>query len=97
MSAAGDNLSQDVPEGDIGPNRDWISSKLNLALQDSYACKQAINLWQGPRYLDYNSLIERVRSSENFDWPEHNPSPVAMVEAGFFYNSKYNTVFFIFL
>ena len=46
MSAAGDNLSQDVPEGDIGPDTDWISSKFNLALQDSYACKQAINLWR---------------------------------------------------
>jgi len=44
-----------------------------------------------PRYLDYNSLIERVRSFENVDWPEHNPSPVAMAEAGFFYNSKYNS------
>jgi hypothetical protein len=44
MSAACGNPSQDVLEGDIGPDTDWISSKLNLALQDSCVCKQAINL-----------------------------------------------------
>jgi len=39
MSAAGDNLSQDAPAEDIGPATDW-NSKLNLALQEHYACKQ---------------------------------------------------------
>jgi len=63
-------MSQDVPEVDIGPNTAWNFSKLNLALQDHYACKQAINLWQGPRHPNYNSLIERVRSFENVDWSE---------------------------
>jgi len=69
MSAAGDNLSQDAPAEDIGPATDW-NSKLNLALQQHYACKQAVNLLQGPRHPDYNSLIERVRSFENVDSPE---------------------------
>ena len=30
-------------------------------------------------------LIDPVRSFENIDWPETNPTPVSLAESGFFY------------
>jgi len=53
--------------------------------------KQAVNLWQGPKYPAYCSLIERVRSFENIDWPETNPTPVKLADSGFFYDGKLTT------
>jgi len=44
---------------DVGPDREG-NEHLDRALQEHYTMKQAINLWQGPRYPDYHSLIDRV-------------------------------------
>ena len=68
---------------DVGPDRHG-NKFLNCALQKHYVLKQAVNLWQGPKYPAYCSLIDRVRSFENVDWPETSPTPVSLAEAGFF-------------
>jgi len=80
--------SDPVPENgcvcsvDVGPDRHG-NEYLNRALQEPYVLKQAVILWQGPRYPAYCSLIDRVRSFDNFDWPETIPTPVSLAEAGF--------------
>jgi len=71
-----------VRSADVGPNRNW-NEYLNRALQKHYVLKEALNLWQGPMYRNYCSLINRVRSFENADWPKLNPTPVFLAEAGF--------------
>ena len=85
--------SDPVPEDacvcsvDLGPDR-HENEYLNRALQERYVLKQAVNLWQGPKYPAYYSLIDRVRSVENIDWPETNPTPVSYSESGFFYGGE---------
>jgi hypothetical protein len=69
-------LNQDVASeqersNDVGPDREW-NFNLTRALQDHYITKQAINLWEGPKYPDYNLLIESVCSFENVNWLAHN-------------------------
>jgi hypothetical protein len=65
-----------------------MDTKLNRQLQEHYALKQAINIFSMPRHPSYNSLIVLTRSFEYADWPEANPSPVSLAEAGFFYDRK---------
>jgi hypothetical protein len=57
---------------------------LEHALQEHYFLKQAVNLWQGPKFPGYCSIIERVSSFENWEWPETKPAPVSLAEVGFF-------------
>jgi len=68
---------------DVGPNRHG-KEYLNRMLQEHYVLKKAVNLWQGPSYPTYCSLIDRVRSLENIDWPETNAAPLSLAESGFF-------------
>jgi hypothetical protein len=68
-----------------------MNPKLTRQLHEHYARKQAINLCPGPQYPACNSLNARVKSFEDADWPEINPTPVSMAEAGFFYDSKLTT------
>jgi len=75
---------------DLGPDR-YGNECLNRTLQEHYVLKQAVNLWQGPKYPAYCSLIERVRSFDNVDWPETSPTPVSLAEAGFFYDAVLTT------
>jgi hypothetical protein len=49
---------------------------------------QAINIFLRLHYPSYNSLITRTRSFEHADWPETNPHPISLAEAGFFYDHK---------
>jgi hypothetical protein len=65
-----------------------MDTKLTRQLQEHYALKQAINIFPMPHHPSYNSLIARTRSFENADWPETNPSPISLAEAGFFYDRK---------
>jgi hypothetical protein len=76
-----------VVSNDIGPHK-WMDTKLNRQLHEHYALKQAINIFPMPQHPSYNSLIVRTRFFENADWPETNPSPVSLAEAGFFYDRK---------
>jgi hypothetical protein len=46
---------------DVGPELEG-NKHLNRALQEHYILKQAVNIWQGPKYPAYCSLIERARS-----------------------------------
>jgi hypothetical protein len=75
-------ISVEAGSTDIGP--DSINHKLSRQLLEYYARKQAINFWPGPRHPTFNSLIARVHSFEDVDWPETNPPPISMAEAGFF-------------
>ena len=75
---------------DVRPDREG-NEYLIRALQEHYVLRQAVNLWQGPKYTDYCSLIDRVRSFENIDWPETNPTPVSLAELGFFYDGALTT------
>jgi hypothetical protein len=75
-------LSIDV-EPDLKSN--WY---LDRSLQEHYVLKQAVNLWHGPKYPSYCALAERIRSFENSKWPETNPSPVSLAEAGFCYDGE---------
>jgi hypothetical protein len=70
------------------PDREWISA-VSRALQERYETEQAINLWKGPKFPEYSSFVDRARSFEDAEWPEDNPTPVAMAEAGFYFNSRY--------
>jgi hypothetical protein len=65
-----------------------MNAKLTSQLQEHYALKQAINIFPRPHHPSYNTLLTRTRSNEHADWPETNPSPVSMTEAGFFYDRK---------
>jgi hypothetical protein len=65
-----------------------MDAKLTRQLQEHYALKQAINISSRPHHPAYNTLITRTRSYEHADWPETNPSPVSMAEAGSFYDRK---------
>jgi hypothetical protein len=67
---------------DIGPDK-WMNTKLNRQLQEHYALNKQ-SMFSMPRQPSYNSLTVRTRSFENVDWPETNPSPVSLAEAGFF-------------
>jgi hypothetical protein len=69
---------------DIGPENNWMDAKLTRQLQEHYALKQAIYIFPMPHHPSYNSYIARTRSFEHADWPEPNPSPVSLAEAGFF-------------
>jgi len=45
--------------------------------------QRATIIWDGPRYLIYNTKTERLRSYTN--WPHGmNPSPEALSAAGFY-------------
>jgi len=89
-------VSDPVPEDgwvcsvDVGPDRHG-NEYLNRVVQDHYVLKQAVNLWQGSRNPAYCSLIDRVRTFEIIDWPETNPTPVSLAEAGFFYDGELTT------
>jgi len=71
---------------DVGP--DEVNEYLNRALQGHFVLKQVVNIWQGPKYPAYCSLINRVQSFENIVWPETSPTLVSLAEAGFFYNGE---------
>ena len=64
---------------------------LNRALQKHFVLKQVVNIWQGPKYPAYCSLIDRVRSFENIYWPETGPTPVSLAESGLFYDGELTT------
>jgi hypothetical protein len=64
---------------DVGRNEHF-----EHALQEHCVLKQAVNLWQGPKYPGYSSIIERVQLFENWNWPETKPTPVSLAEEGFF-------------
>jgi hypothetical protein len=38
------------------------------------------------------TLANRLKSFEDSKWPETNPSPISLAEAGFFYDRKLATV-----
>jgi hypothetical protein len=75
---------------DVGPDNEG-NEYLNRALQEHYVLKESVNLWQGPKYPAYCSLIDRVLSFENINWPETNPTPVLLVGSGVFCDSKLTT------
>jgi len=75
---------------DVGPDNEG-NEYLNHALQEHYVLKQFVNLWQGPKYPAYCSLIDRVRSFENINWPKTNPTPVLLVRSGVFCDDKLTT------
>jgi hypothetical protein len=66
------------------PDNKCMDIKLDRQLQEYYTMKQAINIFPMPHHLSYNSLIARTRSFEKANWPETNPSPISLAEAGFF-------------
>jgi hypothetical protein len=88
VSEAEDTWKISIQAGspDICP--DTMNPTLSRQLLEHYARKQAINFWPGPRHPTFNSHIARVKSFEDVDWPETNPSPLSMAEAGLFYDSK---------
>jgi len=75
---------------DVGPDQEG-HEYLNRTTQEHYDLKQAVNLWQGPKYTDYCSLIDRVRSFQDSNWPDLNPTPISLAEAGFFFNGTLTT------
>ena len=79
---------------DVGPDREG-NEYFNRALQEHYVLKEAVNLWQGPKYPAYCSLIDRVRSFKNINWPETNLTNVSLAEAGFFYDGELTTFLFV--
>jgi hypothetical protein len=79
-------ISIEARTTDIGP--DSMNPTLSRQLLEHYARKQANNFWPGPCHPAFDSLIDRVQSFEEVYWPETNPSPVSMAEAGFFYDSE---------
>jgi hypothetical protein len=81
-----------VVSHDIGPDNKCMDIKLTRQLQEYFTMKQAINIFPMPHHQSYNSLIARTRSFEKADWPETNPSPISLAEAGFFYNRKLITL-----
>jgi hypothetical protein len=84
-------ISGDTGSTDIGPDNSYMNAKLSRQLQEHYALKKAINIWHGPRHPAFNSLITRVKSFEGADWPQTNPTPISLAEAGFFFDSKLTT------
>jgi hypothetical protein len=53
-------------------------------LSKHFAVKRAILLWQGPRDVAYNSLVQQLRFYDD-KWPEDTkPTPTTFSEAGFF-------------
>ena len=66
-----------------------MNAKLKRQLDERYAVKQAINIWHGPQNPAFNSLIARVKSFEDADWPETYPTPISLADVGFFYDSSY--------
>jgi len=76
--------SNTVPEEAVGPDNEG-NEYLNRVLQENFVLKQVVNLWRGPKYPAYCSLIDRVRSFENIDWPETGPTTVSLAASGFFY------------
>ena len=75
---------------DVGP--DTVGNEyLNRTLQEHFVLKQVVNIWQGPKYPTYCSLIDRVRSFENVVWPETSPTHVSLAEAGFYYDGVLTT------
>jgi hypothetical protein len=73
--------SKTVPEeaavrsADVGPDNEG-NKYINRTLQKHFVLKQVVNIWQGPKYPAFCSLIDRVRSFENVYWPETGPTPV---------------------
>jgi hypothetical protein len=65
-----------------------MDTKLTRQLQEQYALKRAINIFPMSNHPSYNSLIARTKSFEQVHWPETNPSPVSLAEAGFFLDPK---------
>jgi len=84
-------ISGDVVSTDIGPDNSYMNAKLKRQLDEHYAVKQAINIWHGTQNPAFTSLIARVKSFEDADWPETYPTPISLAEAGFFYDSKLST------
>ena len=84
--------SGDVVSIDIGPDNNYMNAKLKRQLDEHYAAKQAINIWHGPQNPAFSSLIARVKSFEDANWPETYPTPISLAEAGFFYDSKLSTL-----
>jgi hypothetical protein len=56
-----ENSTEDVEVRSIDVELD-----LEHALQEHYVLKQSLNLWQGPKYPGYCSIIEHIRSFENW-------------------------------
>ena len=75
---------------EVVPDREG-NKKLDFILQEHYALKSAIHLWNGPKYPDYCSLPQRIRSFENSNWSYTYPTPVELAEAGFFLDRKFTT------
>jgi hypothetical protein len=73
---------------DIGTDNQSMDANLTRQLQEQYALKQPINIFPMPHNPSYNSIIPRTRSFEHADWPETNPSPVSLAEAGVLYDRK---------
>jgi len=86
-------FSGDVVYTDIGPDSSYMKAKLKRQLDEHYAIKQATNIWHGPQNPGFTSIIARVKSFEDADWPETYPTPISLAEAGFFYDSKLSTFF----
>jgi hypothetical protein len=84
-----ENSTEDVEVRSIDVRHDvGRNEHLEHALQEHYVLKQAVNLWQGPKYPGYCSIIKRVRSFDNWDWPETKPTPVSLAGAGLFYDGE---------
>ena len=90
-------ISGDVVSTDIGPENSYMNVKLKRQLDEHYATKQAINIWHGPQNPGFTSLIARIKSCEDADWPETYPTTISLAEAGFFYDSNLSTFLVIYL
>jgi hypothetical protein len=91
--------STEIRSVNVGSD-DGRDEHLEHALKEHCVLKQAINLWQGPKYPGYFSIIERVRSFQNWDWPETKPAPIYLGEAGFFYDGEltaFNRFYYIYI
>jgi hypothetical protein len=60
-----------------------MNAKLKRQLDEHYAAKEAISIWHGPQNPAFTSLIARVKSFEDADWPETYSTPISLAEAGF--------------
>jgi len=73
-------ISGDVVSTDIVPDNSYMNTKLKRQLDEHYAVKQVINIWQGPQNPAFTSIIARVKPFEDADWPETYPTPISLAE-----------------
>jgi len=91
-SSDSNTVPEEAPVRSVGVGPDNEGNEyLNRVLQEHFVLKQVVNIWQGPKYPAYCSLIDRVRSFENIVWPETSPTPVSLAEARFFYDGELTT------